>query len=116
MPMKNIFYSCVILVVDYASSTWGFKKFQSLDNIQNRSIRYFIGVHRFAPTLAFYGDAGWMPSQYRRWINAIRYWNGVVSFDKERITRKAFEFDYNMCRNNWCSELKEIFHNLDLDL
>jgi hypothetical protein len=112
---EKLFYSCVIPVVDYASSIWGFKKFQSLDNIQNRAIRYFIEVHRFAPTLAIYEDAGWIPSQYRRWINDIRYWNRVLSFDNERITRKAFEFDYNMCRNNWCSELKEIFHNLDLD-
>lgn len=51
----------------------------------------------------------------RRWINVIRYWNRVLSFDNERITRNVFEIDYNRCRNNWCSDLKEIFHCLDLD-
>jgi hypothetical protein len=74
MPMKN-FYSCVIPVVNYASSMRGLKKFQSIYNIQNRANLYFNGVHRFAPTLAtcIYGNVGWIPNQYRRWINAIRY-------------------------------------------
>lgn len=106
---EKLFYSCVIPVLDYASSIWGFKKFQSIDNIQNRAIRYFMGVHRFAPTLAIYGDTGWIPSQFRRWINMIRFWNRVLSFDEERITKIVFEFDYNRCRNNWCCDLKEVF-------
>lgn len=105
----------MIPVLDYASSIWGFKKFQSIDNIQNRAIRYFMGVHRFAPTLAIYGDTGWIPSQFRRWINMIRFWNRVLSFDEERITKIVFEFDYNRCRNNWCCDLKEVFHILELD-
>lgn len=105
----------MIPVLDYASSIWGFKKFQSIDNIQNRAIRYFMGVHRFAPTLAIYGDTGWIPSQFRRWINMIRFWNRVLSFDEERITKIVFEFDYNRCRNNWCCDLKEVFHILELN-
>lgn len=74
-----------------------------------------MGVHRFAPTLAIYGDTGWIPSQFRRWINMIRFWNRVLSFDEERITKIVFEFDYNRCRNNWCCDLKEVFHILELD-
>ena len=110
-----MYYSCVIPVLDYASSVWGYKKFQSIDNIQNRAIRYFFGVHRFAPLLAIYGDTGWIPSQYRRWINIIRYWNRVLSFECERITRNVFEVDYNRCRNNWCSDLKDLLNFLELN-
>ena len=40
----------------------------------------------------------WIPSQYRRWINIIRYWNRVLSFECERITRNVFEVDCNRCR------------------
>ncbi|XP_048743557.2 uncharacterized protein LOC125656974 [Ostrea edulis] len=112
---EKLFYSCVLPILDYSSSVWGFKKFQSIDNVQNRAIRYFLGVHRFAPLLAIYGDTGWIPSQYRRWINMIRFWNRVLLFDSERITRKVFEMDYDICRNNWCSTLKEILQNLELE-
>lgn len=52
------FHSCVIPVLDSASNTWGFKNFQSMDNIQNRAIRYVIGVHRFALRLHVYRDNG----------------------------------------------------------
>ena len=33
--------------------------------MQKRAIRYFLGVHRFAPVLAIAGDMGWEPSEVR---------------------------------------------------
>ena len=110
-----MFYSCVIPVLDYASSVWGYKNFQLKDNIQNRAIRYYLGVHRFAPLLAYYGDTRWIRSQYRHWINITRYWNRVLSFECERITRNVFEVDYNRCRNNWCCDLKDLLNLLELN-
>lgn len=38
-----------------------------------------MGVHRFTSLLAIQGD----PSQYRRGINMIRFWNRVFSFDPD---------------------------------
>ncbi|CAC5394901.1 unnamed protein product [Mytilus coruscus] len=84
------------------------------DNIQNRTIRYFLGVHRFAPTLALHGDVGWIPSQFRRWTNMVRYWNRLLKFEDDRITKLAFNADYNRCTDNWCSELKDILCKLNL--
>ena len=57
------YFSCVVPILDYASGVWGYKKYLASDNIQNRAMRYFLGVHRFAPLLAVYGDMGWIPSQ-----------------------------------------------------
>lgn len=68
---KKLFYFCVIPVLDYTSSFWNFKKFQSINNVQNRAVRYFLGVHRFATTWSVYGDTEWIPSQYRLWINVV---------------------------------------------
>ena len=63
---EKLYYSCVVPVTDYSSSVWGYKPYAQLDYIQNRAIRYFLGVHRFTPILAIVGDSGWLPSQYRR--------------------------------------------------
>ena len=112
---EKLYYSCVVPILDYASSVWGYRKFQTIDNIQNRTIRYFLGVHRFAPTLALHGDVGWIPSQFRRWTNMVRYWNRLVKFEDDRITKIAFNADYNRCTDNWCSELKDIFCKLNLE-
>ena len=64
---EKLFYSCVVPVMDYCSSVWGFKTYQHIDNIQHRAMRYFMGVHRFTPILAMVGDTGWLPSTYRRY-------------------------------------------------
>ena len=111
---EKLYYSCVTPILDYASAIWGGRKFQCIDTIHNRAIRYYLGVHRFAPVLAIYGDIGWIPSQYRHWVNKIRYWNRLLLFDDDRITKCAFNMDYSRCTNNWCSDIKDIFTELDL--
>ena len=60
---ENLFNACVVPVLDYSSSVWGFNDYASIDAVQNRTIRYFLGVHRFAPKVAINGDAGWLPSK-----------------------------------------------------
>ncbi len=76
----KLYESCVTSMLDDSSGVWGYKPNQSIDNVQNRAIRYYMGVHRFAPTLAITGDIGWIPSTYRRWISMIRYWNRLILF------------------------------------
>ncbi|VDH98618.1 Hypothetical predicted protein [Mytilus galloprovincialis] len=96
---EKLFNSCIVPIL-YYSCVWGYRKYQSKDNIQNRAIRYYLGVHRFAPILAIHGDIGWIPSQYRRWINMVRYWNRLIRFDNNRITKLAFNIDYDRCKSN----------------
>ena len=43
------FHSCLVALIDYCSSVWASKQFDKIDMIQNRAIRYFMGVHRFTP-------------------------------------------------------------------
>ena len=111
---EKLFYSCVVPILDYTSGVWGNRKFQAIENIQNRSIRYFLGVHRFAPLLGIYGDIGWIPCHYRHWTNIVRLWNRLVQFDDNRITKQAFNHDYEKCRNNWCSDFKDILMKLGI--
>ena len=54
----KLYYSCVVPVTDYCSGVWGFRDFNKGDMIQNRAVRYFLGVHRFTPLLAISGDMG----------------------------------------------------------
>lgn len=111
LTLKNVLI-CVWHIIDYASSVWGFKKFQAIyiDNyyIQNRKIRYYIGVHRFTSLLAIQGD----PSQYRRGINMIRFWNKVFSFDpdhyKQTYSTWIITYAFKNNRIGACSEINEI--------
>jgi hypothetical protein len=109
---EKLYRSCVIPILDYCASVWGYKHFQSSENIQNRAMRYFLGVHRFAPTLSLIGDTGWLPCIYRRWGSMLRLWNRLVNMEPNRLCRKVFTYDYTVCTNNWCSELKVVMSNL----
>ena len=111
----KLYNSCVTPILDYSSSTWGFKQYTSIDCVQNRAMRYFLGVHRFAPTLAMTGDTGWIPSMYRRWTSMIRFWNRILNIGNDRLLRRIFEEDYRLCNNNWCSEVRSIMSSLELD-
>ena len=111
---EKLFNACVVPILDYHSSVWGFKDYNAIDCVQNRSLRYFLGVHRFAPKLAINGDVGWLPAKERRWYNMLRYWNRLINMDNSRICKKIFLSDYSICRNNWSSEVKHIMNKLGL--
>ena len=111
---EKLYYSCVVPVTDYSSSVWGYKPYAQLDYIQNRAIRYFLGVHRFTPILAIVGDSGWLPSQYRRWLTILRFWNRLLLMDDSRLTKHVFNYDYESGQNNWCTDVRDIFDKLNL--
>ena len=111
---EKIFNACVVPVLDYSSSMWGFNDNASIDAVQNRSIRYALGVHRFTPRVAINGDVGWLPSKERRCVNMVRYWNRLLDMDSNRLCKKVFQWNYYICRNNWSSEFKTILSSLNL--
>ena len=101
-------------MTDYCSSVWGFKQFSKIDNVQNRAIRYFLGVHRFTPLLAINGEMGWTTSIHRRWVNMFRLWNRLISMNNNRLTKHVFNFDYNSSGKTWCWEIKFISEQLNM--
>ena len=35
------------------------------------------------------------------------------SADDDRLTKKVFMYDYNRCRNNWCSDIQDFFISIE---
>ena len=109
-----MFNSCVVPVSDYCSGIRGFKQFNKIDTLQNRAIRYFLGVHRFTPILAINGEMGWTLSTHRRWVNMIRLWNRLISMDDNRLTKYVFNSDYTATGKTWCADLKNLLHQVNM--
>lgn len=51
---------------------WSFGKFDYVNTVQNRAIRLFLGVRKFASNLVINGYMGWLPCIINRDINIIR--------------------------------------------
>ena len=103
----------VIPILDYCSGVWGFKSFGKINTIQNRAIRFFLGVHSFAPNLAINGDMGWVSCHIRRKIEMIRFWNRMIALEDNRLTKKIFMWDTEIRKQNWSSEIYKIFQEIN---
>ena len=106
--LLKLYSACVVPILDYCSSVWGYTDFSCIDTVQNKTIRYFLGVHKFAPNLAIKGDVGWLPSKERRWCNILRYLNRLMDMNNTRPCKKVFLWDYEISTNNWSSGVRII--------
>ena len=87
---------CVCPILDYATCFWGFKDIGKIDTVQNRAMKSFLGVHKYTPTNAIYGEFGWQTSRDRRKLNILRFWNKLCRLDDDRILKQVFLWDYNL--------------------
>ena len=99
---------------NYCVGIWGFKQFTKIDTLQSKAIRYFLRVLRFTPILAINGEMGWTLFIYRRWVNMIRLWNRLINMDDNRITKCLFNVDYVVIGKTWCSDLKSLLHQINM--
>ncbi len=88
---EKLFYSGVVPILGYCSEIWGFKNFQSSDNIQERAIRFNLGVHKLTAIPALRGEVGWSKTRSDRWLSMVRYWNRLINMSTSRLTHKMFE-------------------------
>ena len=100
-------------VLEYSSGVWGYVKGEHIDHIQNRAMRYFLGVHRFTPVAGMQGDMGWVNHRLSRFIPMVRMWNRLLLMNNDRITKKIFMWDFKQ-KKGWCSEISKILHQVGL--
>ncbi len=67
----------------------------------------------YIPILALDEKTGWLNTEVRKHTEMIRFWNRIIKMDTTRLTRKVFETDYRIYKNNWCSEIKQLFEKVN---
>ena len=106
----------VIPILQYGAEIWGFGKYSPPDKIHHRAMRFLLGVHRFTPVPALYGDTGWLKPRESRYLCLFNYWNKLVNMREDRLTKCIFNWDYLQCNvNNWSSDMKNLCEQLELD-
>ena len=60
----KLYKSGVSSILDYGASVWGYGNHKYGQQVQNRAIKYFLGVHQNAPNLAVQSEMGWLNVQY----------------------------------------------------
>ena len=116
--MKNVntysklYETGVILILDYGRGIWGYSGNNHSETIQNKAIRYYLGVHNFTPVPALPGEMGLLNCKYRKQLNMLRFWNHLIKMNPERLTKDMLlnEFHSDTLRTNWTNEIKNIFY------
>ena len=68
----KLFNSGVVPILEYCAGVWGDGKHECCEKIQQRAIRYYLGVHQKSPILAIEGDMGWFTCKNRRYVEMCR--------------------------------------------
>ena len=92
ITFARLFTLYVCPIPDYGAGVWGTKSFGVFEQMR-RAIRYFWGLHRFAPVDMLQGDMGWISCYTRHKLCVLRLWNRLVMLEANRLTCKIFLWD-----------------------
>ena len=109
-----LFNSLICPILDYAYGAWGTARDQrKMDQIQERTQRFYCGLPRTAPLAAMTGDMGWVPGLVRRDVKTIQLYNTLVRIDRNRLLYKAFESDINV-GGEWSNNVMKILNCIEM--
>ncbi len=81
-------------------------------------VRFFTGVHKFAPIVGYTGDMGWVSNRGRWKLSMLRLWNRLTTLDNSRLTRQIFNWDVNEHNNsnksNFSAQTKQVLCEIGL--
>jgi len=58
---------------------------------------------------------GWLQRTTKRRLSLLRHWNRLMKMSNNRLTKQIFIWEYQNGKDNWCTDVLEIFKNLDLE-
>ena len=111
---KTLFDSYVEPIMNYASGVWGYKDFSSPQVLQNRIMRFYLGIHKFSPLASTKLEMDWIDCRQRRWINMLRLFNRIISMNSSMIPKIILQWDVSLGLETWFSEIKHIINELSL--
>ena len=91
---KKLYDACITKVADYSAGIWGLGLYPKLNNVHNRALRTYLGVHKYAPIEALTGELSFTPPSIRRKIEMVRFWNRLVKMPEGRLPKVIFNLEY----------------------
>ncbi len=100
--------SYVTPILNYGAGVWGFQELNDPQVLQNRMIRYFLGVHKFAPVPAMHMEMDWLDVRFQRWIEMVRLRNRIVNMEDHRLPLMIHNWDVSLKRDAWAKQVNHI--------
>jgi hypothetical protein len=105
-------------IIDYGAAIWGHKSFSCIQKVQNRAMRYYLGVGRRTPNVALQGEMGWSCSEKRQWVCVTRQWCRLRNLQETCINKTIFKWAYRHAiqgKKNHQKLIVEFYRGIDMD-
>ena len=119
MPFEvysKLYDTLVWPVISYGAAVWGEKSYSCIEAIQNRAMRFYLGVGRYTPCAGVSGDMGWTPTWIRQWKSVSNVWSRHSVLPNACINKRIFMYAYhngnNRCKN-WPFRIKSHLNDLN---
>lgn len=112
--LKKKFKPQVEPVLFHGSALWGLTDHHQINFIQNRAIKFFLGVSKNSSNLATRGDLGWLSCINKQRLEAFRYLLRLNSMPKDRLISKVHSWSMQNGRS-WESRVFKLARTLKLD-
>ena len=119
MPFEcftQCYNATVQAIIDYSAAIWGTKSISSINAVQNRACRYFLGLGRYAPNAAINGDMGWPAPEHRQWMCVTRKWCRLANSDDSLLAKRIFQSHLVQCNascKTWCHRVQMFFREIE---
>ena len=113
---ETLYLSYVLPIANYASGVWGFDFFDKPQILQNRIIRFFLGVHKFAPLASTKIEMDWLEMRGRRWLEMLRLYNRIAAMPDWRLPKLVYKWDISLGLNSWAAEVQHIAASLGMPI
>ena len=113
-----LFECAVCSVSDYGAEIWGFASKESINKIQLRAARCFLGVPKHATSAGVLAEISWPEPVYRAQIRMIREFFRLTKMENNRLTKQIYLWDKSFSEvlniQTWSSEVRDVLltHNL----
>ena len=107
----SLFDKMVVPILVYGAEIWGFKCYESIENIHRKFIRQQLGLGTKTCNIAIYGETGRYPLHVIYKVKCIKYWLKLSEMENCRYTKACYDMQYNLCENGrqtWASCIKKM--------
>lgn len=109
----KLYDCCVSPVMEYCSEVTGHSTIKKIQDVQFRACRYFLGLPRTTALVTLNSEMGWLPVEYKRHKNVIRYYNRLMRMDNSRIPKQVF-LSTRSNTNSWAQETLKILQKYNI--
>jgi len=85
----KLYESIVLPVICYSSCIWGVRNYSCINAVQNRAMRFYLGLGKYAPNDAIIGDMGWTPVYVSQWTTVVRHLVRMSCTTSSRLNKRV---------------------------